>query len=276
MLSWFFFIPCIWAFEFEIHHAPQPLRVGDPVELHLVWENAPADCEFFADPKRQDIVKLDKLRAGDLITVWPLQPGHILLEGVTAKAVGKEYHQSKPLAFDVVSAIDAKDPHPKEPEQMAPPVAMQYPLWFQRLMKGLIGILLAAALFFVGIACFKAWREWRWKRAQRKMHFYDYALAEIERIKMASLSSKLKAFELSEALREFFGKRFECDASQATTREFVKLVHSCAPLHEPLIEKFCAELDIVKFTKFDQEKEMSAACFTLESLVKAIGKGVEE
>jgi len=190
-----------------------------------------------------------------LISAIPLKPGKLSLPSLALKdGTGKAVGRTNPFTVEVASAIKSTDPKPEQPEELEPPVGLQFPWWILALM-GLVGVL------FFGIA---VWFLVRWLQARKakKTQKVEIVLSEDE-VALAGLTDlerrellkkgefKAHYFKVSEILKSYVGARYQFDAPESTTQEMIAFLEEKKIAADSIIDRLEVvfdKLDRVKFT----------------------------
>ncbi len=207
-------------------------------------------------------------------SVIPIRPGQLTLPPMLLKdQAGHELARSSPLLVEVVSAISPQDPQPDQPNDLEPPVGLQFPwFWVASLSVVIIALFVAAGL---GL--------WRWRKQRRAPEKIasepilpedQVALSRLLELEQKNYSAqreyKKHYFGISEILKAYVGSRFRIDAREATTREMVLALTELKGLDGSLIsgvsqgigvseaqigdlKKLFTILDRVKFTDFQPD-----------------------
>ena len=141
---------------------------------------------------------------------------------------------------------------------------MRYPLTFRELLPWIGGVLLVAALMFLGIRAVRR-RRGESARAEHRDPAYIVALRELDKWRGDAFwaPEKQKAFYsgITDALKTYMEDRFGVDAPEMTTAELFEALKGAedlpADLREEMREVFeCA--DYVKFAKHVASQEENA------------------
>jgi hypothetical protein len=219
-------------------------------------------------------------------SVVPLKAGKLelpvfLLLDSSGKAIGR----TEKYPIEIASAINPSDPKPNEPEDVQPPVGLQFPYWII-VLATLIGVLFLVLLTYIAYKWFQERRQ-RVKEPTRSLSEDEWALEElqtlVEKGHLASGEFKSYYFRLSEILKTYLGRRFDFDAPESTTaelKEYIKRRKSPGILLSESavsqIEGLFDLLDRVKFTDHVPEAEEPARLLTLSKEVINLTKRVPQ
>ena len=250
------------AFDLE---APQTktVQVGD--QLHLKVSGFSFAEAFTVSPTAEENLDSEgwglNSEPGKDVSVAPLKPGKITLPSLIIRdAQGKALARTNPFTVEVQTAIRSDDPSPEKPNDIAPPVGLQFPYW-------VVAALIFLALAAMGALAYGVFRLWK-KRKPKTISRVEPQIPEDERAlrdlnELAAencyKNSKVKRhyFRISEILKIYIGARYRFDAQESTTREMLEVLESKqTQLLEPLEEAFI-KLDRVKFTDYYPEENES-------------------
>jgi len=145
---------------------------------------------------------------------------------------------------------------------------------------GIGAVALVALLFFV-------WKWLRKKQVESKQEKpplppFEEALEKLLEFKNAGLIRQNKArefcFGLSELLRRYISRRFEIDALESTTSEFLKLVKNLpiTAAQKQTLMQFCEQTDIVKYADANLlESDADNLCVLTEEFLRQTKPRVE-
>jgi hypothetical protein len=200
-----------------------------------------------------------------LLSAVPLKPGKLYLPSLALKnSAGTAVGRTNPFSVEVDSAIAKNDPKPQQPEELEPPVGLQFPWWILALM-GLAGSLVLGLLTYA---------LYRWyKRRKAKISLIpavvrtedEIALTRLVELQQLELVRKgdFKGhyFRISEILKSYVGDRYDFDALESTTQEMIRLLEEKKSTVDTAIDRLESvfnKLDRVKFTDHLPAEEESA------------------
>lgn len=191
-----------------------------------------------------------------IFTVGLLKPGQLLLPSLALKdpVLSKWIGRTIPFSLNVASAIQPNDPKPDQPENIEPPVGLEFP------KKVIIGMGIIGLAILAGV-CYLIFRWWKQKAGALKKTSEIYksedeiALEELARLQKSNLigEGRLKAhyFKISEILKIYLGARFHMNAVESTTQELLNQLNKNQLLSHPAFDELQSifeRLDLVKFT----------------------------
>jgi hypothetical protein len=194
----------------------------------------------------------------------PLKPGKVLLPSLLLKdRAGKVVAKTRPLAFEIESAIKKDDPKPQELEESLPPVSLEFPWWVIMLM-GIFGLTLFSGIAY-GIYKFVQRRKPA-APAIAKVQLPEDQVAMTQFLELERQSFLMRGdfkthyFRVSEILKTYVGARFQFDALESTTQEIIRHFEDQKVVSDTLIDRFESlfeKLDRVKFTDHQPRPEES-------------------
>jgi hypothetical protein len=237
----------------------QVLKVGDTVAYSFVGGTDPAPEAHWGIDAKQSGLKLGFLfRPGRLFT--PLMAGELSLPPLAIiDEKGVIVGKTKPLVIKIDSNLSEKERasgQPPKPEPAVGPLGLPFPAWIQSAVAfTILGFVLFGIFFLVRYLRRKA--ALAIKKMLPKKPYDQAALDRMDSLLKQGLIEKgaFKPFYfgLSEALKFYYGERFDFDAQESTTSELLALMReqSGAPgLNENIIRKtqeLFEALDPVKF-----------------------------
>jgi len=240
------------------------VQVGDSIELKISSADIPwVEVDFQAKDEGWFV---QAAGTPPHIHATPLKPGRLTLPSLVLKdRSGKEVGRTHPFSFDIESVIRKEDPHPDQPEEIEPPLALRFPFWVV-VVEVVLGLVLFSLL---GIGVYYVLNKWKAKKAQLPAMVQSedevafLSLAELESQNLlAQKNFKKYYFRLSEILKVYVGSRFQLGAPESTSIEILQLLKEKRELQFGLtlcvIEQLGVlfeKLDLVKFTDFQPELE---------------------
>ncbi len=261
------------AFDLErvSSNTQEPVKVGDPLKLNILnfnlQENSKSEKSWSIEAAGsvdlqsegwtiQQNEKKSASESGLSLTATPLKEGQLALPSLVIKnSDGQAVARTNPLQVEVVSAISSQDTKPQQPEDIEPPVGLQFP-WKTVLLWG-IALLL--------VLCLAGYAFYRWQKYKKPKVFTPVPevkrsedetallhLDELEKLDYLSRHEYKKYyFRLSEILKAYIGGRYRFDALESTTHEIIAELENKKKINDTWldrIEKVFDKLDRVKFT----------------------------
>lgn len=242
------------------------VSVGDRVELKAPGLPASVKSAEAADtskPLKSEGFLVEVDAANQRIFAVPVKSGQLTLPPLLFKGEGdKPVARTLKLALEVTSAINPDDPKAKEPEPARPPVGLPFPL-IVIILASVLGLALAALIAYFVVRYVRELKRRRaLKPAGPPKTEDELALETLEKIakKDDPANGKFKPhyFGVSETLKMYFGRRYDFDAQESTSRELLYLLERNALFGEELLGKvkeLFEKLDMVKFTDHIPERE---------------------
>jgi len=278
------------AFELEWRiDPPQPISIGDRLEFVIIGidgregrfekvELRPLDPE---DQSTSAWYVKDVQPDGDRrlkVSLAPLVPGQLTLPSyVVFDSSQNALARTKPLQVNVENSFAGKGQAELPPRDFLPPVGLDVPrvVW---ILGGAFVVFVLVIFTFLFLRKLRANRR-ALKAAEIPVDLRSPDQIAVERLKKIPMQEWIREgdfkklyFEVSNALKEYFGARFRFDASEATTQELLLGLEE-SNLSESILEETEALfqiLDRVKFT--DYLPEHREASIIITSAVKIIKK----
>jgi hypothetical protein len=216
---------------------------------------------------------------GNVVTTYryriePLKMGQLLIPAMEFQAVEKDSSKSHTLATEPVEILvstllpaDGTEPTLAEIEGVVELPAKPIPWWFWAVGAGLLAVLI---LVFVLIKMRKVDEQVHIVRIFKAAH--EIALRRIDELEKSDLieTGRLKVFYegISDILRHYIEDRFELNAPERTTEEFLYELQN-APANvfttddKDSLAEFLKHCDLVKFAKHQPDAEQTTDILNL-------------
>jgi hypothetical protein len=206
--------------------------------------------------------RLSRVQGGAIVVISPLRHGSVSLEPMLVlDAEGKAVARTSP--WRITGVTGKLTPEETSPEaQPSPavargPLALALPAWI-RVLLSVLGVALVGAGLVWGR---RRWRQWRQSRIKPVIEDAPQPKSEdvevldtLVGIKNADWQTPAKRrvlyFGISDAIKRYAGRRWEFDAQESTTDEFLDGLRRSASEPESRINEMALvfeKLDIVKF-----------------------------
>ncbi|MBI4925440.1 MAG: hypothetical protein HY843_05900 [Bdellovibrio sp.] len=203
----------------------------------------------------------------------PLKAGKVSLPALLLNDKdGHTFGRTKPIALEIQSVIDPKDPKANQLADMQPPVSLAFPVAFV-IALCLLGIVLIGVVFYCIYLIYKKWKLPKTIAIDKNIiqksedEVALWALLELEKQDLIS-KEKYKAyyFRTSEILKQYIGKRYEFDAPESTSIEIVEKLEKNVLSLEYLnaLRNLFSDMSMVKFS--DKKPDAKNAKDVLQSV----------
>ena len=255
------------AFDLE-RFGSGPVHVGDKLVLKVQGLNSEIQSVAVpaGTPDLQEAgwdLDISKGTAGDvLILAGALKVGRVIIPSLKLlDAAGKPVARTNPQTFDVETAIAANDDKKDQPADLAPPLSTAFPTWLV-ISLTIFGITVIGVIVYIVYRYFKSKRPVPVQASEVIKPEDMIALAIFADLEKSGIllrgEYKKYYFKISDALKEYLGRRYCFDAPESTTAELIRELKIKNVVSESFVidlQSLFEEMDVVKFTDVKPSQE---------------------